>query len=335
MATQFLAGRAVAGYESTLDRAAGRVLIATATRVADYAELTRPRLCAMALLTVAVGAALASAGSPNWRVLAHALFGMALVAAGASALNQWLERDTDGRMHRTRHRPLPAGRLQSAEVFVFGLGSAALGILYLVMTLANPLAGVVAALTLVSYVCVYTPLKRRTPLNTLVGAVPGALPPLIGWTAVRGSVDAGAVTLFAVLFLWQIPHFLAIAWIHRVDYTRAGLRMLPSIDGNGAMSGRLMVGYCLALIGASLVPVAAGEAGPVYLVIALLLGSAFLTSTVGFLMRRSVARARLVLRASLLYLPALLVLWWLSVVPPMASSSVARGDRGASEKRLQ
>jgi protoheme IX farnesyltransferase len=279
------------------------------TRWADYLRLTRPRLCSMALVTVAAGAVLASGGTPDWRIILHALVGAALVAAGASALNQWWEREVDAQMRRTRDRPLPAGRLAPGEVLVLGIASATGGVVYLAVTLAQPLAAVVAALTLLSYVFVYTPLKRRTPLNTLVGAIPGALPPVIGWSAVRGSLNAEIGALFVVLFLWQVPHFLAIAWIYRVDYDRAGLCMLPAVDRDGGMIGRQMICYCLALIAASLAPLVLGATGPLYLAGALLLGIGFLACAVRFFLRRSLARARAVLQASLIYLPALLIFW--------------------------
>jgi protoheme IX farnesyltransferase len=287
----------------------------TGTRLADYVQLTRPRLSAMALLTVAAGAVLAAGGAPDWRILTNTLIGAALVAAGASALNQWLERESDALMQRTRERPLPSGRLRPGEVLVLGFGSAVAGVVYLDLTLPIPLAAALAALTLLSYLFVYTPLKRTTALNTLAGAIPGALPPMIGWAAVRGSVSAGAGVLFVVLFLWQMPHFLAIAWIHRADYERAGLRMLPAIDPEGGMIGRLMVCYCLALLAASLAPLVLGGGGPVYLAGALLLGIGFLACAVGFARDRSVARARVVLRASLIYLPALLILLLLDGIP--------------------
>jgi heme o synthase len=288
-----------------------QVLALTGTRLTDYVQLTRPKLTAFSLLTVAAGAYLASGGTPDWLVVAHAVFGAALVAAGASALNQWWEREADSLMRRTQDRPLPAGRLQPGEVLAIGIASATSGIIYLAVTLSQPLAAVVAALTLLIYVFVYTPLKCVTPLNTLVGAVPGALPPLIGWTAVRGSVSAEAWVLFAVLFLWQVPHFLAIAWIYRKDYDRAGLRMLPSTDSDGSATGRQMIGYCLALVAVSVVPAVLGAAGSVYLAGALVLGIGFLACTVGFFRRRSLASARAVLQGSLIYLPALLALWLL------------------------
>jgi protoheme IX farnesyltransferase len=285
------------------------------TRLADYLLLTRPRLSGMALLTVAVGAIVASAGAPDWRAVAHALAGAALVAAGASALNQLMEREIEARMQRTQGRPLPAGRLQPGEVLVFGFGSALGGVAYLALALPHPLAAAVAALTFLTYVFIYTPLKRRTPLNTLVGAIPGALPPVIGWTAVRGSVSAEIGALFVVLFLWQVPHFLAIAWIYRADYCRAGLCMLPAVDPAGSMTGRQMICYCLALLAASLTPLVVGRAGPVYLAGALVLGIGFLVCAVGFARRPALAWARAVLRASLIYLPALLIFLILDGMP--------------------
>jgi heme o synthase len=283
-------------------------LDAVRARLADYAELTKPRVAVLVLFTVFTGAVLAAGGVPDWRVLFHVLFGTALVAAGASAWNQLYERESDARMQRTENRPLPAGRLAPAEVLVFALGLGGSGLVYLGCALYQPTAALVAAVTLVCYAFVYTPLKRYTTLNTLVGAVPGALPPVIGWTAVRGGLDAEAVALFVVLFLWQVPHFLAIAWIYRDDYARAGLRMLPVVDRAGGLSGRQMVSYCLALIPASLAPVLLGRAGPVYFVGAVALGVFFLTSALRFLRSSTTPQARRVMRASLIYLPALLAL---------------------------
>jgi protoheme IX farnesyltransferase len=280
----------------------------TRTRVADYVELTKPRVLVLVLFTVATGTWLAAGGMSDWTVLLHTLLGTTLVAAGASALNQLLERESDALMRRTENRPLPAGRLQPAEVLLFGCGCGIAGLAYLAVTLRHPLAAVVAGITFVSYVFLYTPLKRRTSLNTLIGAVPGALPPVIGWTAVSGSMDPAVVTLFVIVFLWQVPHFLAIAWIYRDDYARAGLRMLPVVDRDGGMSGRQMMSYCLALIPASLAPALLGVAGPIYLLGAVLLGLGFLSCTISFTRGPSVGRATRVLRASLIYLPALLAL---------------------------
>jgi protoheme IX farnesyltransferase len=278
------------------------------TRLADYVELTKPRISLLVLFTVAAGAVLAAGSAVYLPVLLHTLVGTALVAAGASALNQLLERNSDALMRRTESRPLPGGRLHPAEVLLFGCGLGLSGVVYLAIALQRPWAALVAAATFISYVCIYTPLKRRTPLNTLVGAVPGALPPLIGWTAVRGSLDPEALVLFFIIFLWQVPHFLAIAWIYREDYARARLKMLPVLDPAGARTGRQMVTYCIALLPVSLAPVVFGGAGPFYLTGAALLGVFFLLRAIGFIRNHSVAQARRVLRASLVYLPVLFAL---------------------------
>ncbi|HEV3263037.1 MAG TPA: heme o synthase [Gemmataceae bacterium] len=275
-------------------------------RFADYVELTRPRIAVMVLFTTAAGFALASAGAPDLARLFHTMFGTVLLVAGASALNQVLERHSDAVMERTRNRPVPAGRLQPGGVLLFGLILALAGLAYLALTVRQPLAIAAAGFAFVSYVFLYTPLKRTTTLNTLVGAIPGAMPPVIGWTAVTNSFGPAAAVLFAVLFLWQVPHFLAIAWIYRDDYARAGLRMLPVLDPSGDATARRMLGYCLALLLVSVLPSALGWAGPVYLLGAIILGGAFLVSAFGFWRTRSVAQARRVLRESLVYLPALL-----------------------------
>jgi protoheme IX farnesyltransferase len=286
----------------------------TRTRAADYLELFKPRIAVMALATVAAGVWLAADSAPSWMILCHTLFGSALVAAGSSALNQFLERDTDALMRRTENRPLPAGRLSPLEVLCAGTCLGAGGVLYLAATLKSPLAAGIAALTFVSYVFVYTPLKRVTSLNTLIGAIPGALPPVIGWAAVRGTLNAEIVAVFTIMFLWQVPHFLAIAWIYREDYGRAGMCMLPVIDGDGAMSGRQMVGYCLALIPVSLLPVLVGRAGTVYTIGAIILGSGFLATALLFMRGRTMSQARGVLRASLIYLPVIFALLLLGAV---------------------
>ena len=277
-------------------------------RVADYLALTKPRVAVLVLFTVAAGVLLAAGRDVQLDVLLHTVFGPALVAAGASALNQWLERHSDARMRRTENRPLPAGRLTPAEVLAFGSLLGVAGVAYLALTLQRPCAALVAAVTFACYVGVYTPLKARTPLNTLVGAVPGALPPVIGWCAVRGAVTAEAVALFVILFLWQVPHFLAIAWMYRDEYARAGLRMLPTVDPDGRQTARQMVTYCLALLPVSMGPALLGEAGLVYVTGAVALGLVFLASALGFRRLHSPRQARLVLRASLAYLPGLFAL---------------------------
>jgi heme o synthase len=274
----------------------------------DFVELTKPRIAVLVLFTVAIGAMLASPDVPDLLLLVNTLAGTALVAAGASALNQLLERHTDARMRRTENRPLPAGRLQPWEVLAFGVALSALGLVWLGVTGRHPLALAVAAFTLVSYVLVYTPLKRRTTLNTLIGAVPGALPPVIGWTSVTGALDAPALVIFLVVFLWQVPHFLAIAWMYRDDYARAGLQMLPVVDADGTMTSRQMLLYCAALVPVSLMPLMQQKAGWLYGAGALALGVMFLTMAWSFTREQTRERARRVLKASLVYLPALLAL---------------------------
>jgi protoheme IX farnesyltransferase len=285
------------------------------SRFIDYVELTKPRVSLLVLFTVAAGGVLANRVAPDLVVLLHTVLGTALVAAGASALNQLLERQSDALMRRTENRPLPAGRLQPIEVWTFGLTLGLVGLAYLAAMVRQPLTIAVAAVCFISYVFVYTPLKRRTTLNTLVGAVPGALPPVIGWTALGGPLDGPAFILFLILFLWQVPHFLAIAWIYRADYARAGLRMLPTVDEHGILTGRQMMLYCLTLIPVSLFPMWHHQAGWMYGVGALVLGIAFLTSALCFLNEVSTEKARRVLRASLIYLPALLALLMLDWNP--------------------
>lgn len=296
----------------TPESAADRI----ASRAAAYVALTKPRIAVLVLFTVAAGAIFAGGRATDPVVLLNAVLGTALVASGASALNQWIERDSDARMRRTADRPLPSGRLLPLEVLLFGSALAAAGLLYLTLTLGSPAAALVAAVTFASYVGIYTPLKARTPLNTLVGAVPGALPPVIGWAAVRGTVDREAIVLFLILFLWQVPHFLAIAWMYRDEYARAGLRMLPSVDPEGWQTSRHMITWCLALIPASFGLGLAGTAGPLYFAGALALGLVFLVPALAFGRNRSHARARRVLRASLVYLPGLFALLLLDAVLP-------------------
>jgi protoheme IX farnesyltransferase len=287
---------------------AGESRTVSRSRFVAYAELTKPRIALMVLFTVVIGYVLGSGAQIDLLRLVHTILGTALVAAGASALNMYLERRADGRMRRTESRPLPAGRLRPRQALLFGLGLGIGGTAYLAATLPQEWAALVAGATFITYVFVYTPLKRITSLNTLVGAVSGALPPLIGWTAARGALDIEAAGLFFIIFFWQVPHFLAIAWIHREDYARGGFVMLPVVDRDGSATARNMVVYCLALIPASLMPAFSGRVGLIYVVAAPLLGLAFFVCTVGFLRRASTANARRVLRGSLLYLPAVLAL---------------------------
>jgi protoheme IX farnesyltransferase len=283
------------------------VVVARRAAAADYLELTKPRITLMVVLTTLVGYVVAARPGVALAPLALALAGTALVAAGASTLNMLLERRTDALMLRTRNRPLPAGRLRPAEVLTFGAAVTIAGLA--VLRVANgPVAAAVALLTWATYLFAYTPLKTRTSLSTVVGAFPGALPPVIGWAAARGEVDAGAYVLFSILFLWQIPHFLAIAWIYRDDYARAGLPMLPVIDPDGALTGRQAVANSLALLVVSVVPTVAGLAGRFYLVGALLLGAMLTAMAVRAGVRRTLPAARALFLASVVHLAGLCAL---------------------------
>lgn len=272
--------------------------------VADRLELTKPRITLMVVFTSLVGFVMASPGPLALPLLALALAGTGLVAAGAAVLNQVIERDTDALMLRTRERPLAAGRVSLGEAIVFGALVTGAGLAVLLLG-CGPLSALVAFATWSSYLFLYTPLKRRTPLATLVGAVPGALPPVIGWTAASGSLEPGAFILFAIVFLWQVPHFLAIAWLYRDDYARGGFPMLPVVDREGSFTARQAVVHSLALLLVSLAPVGAGMAGPVYLAGALLLGLALTAFAVRLLSARDLLAARGLFLASVLYLPAL------------------------------
>ena len=271
---------------------------------ADWLELTKPRITTMVVFTALVGFVTATSASPWTGLLLAALAGTGLVAAGASALNQVLERDTDALMHRTRTRPIPAGRIRPLEASLFGALLTVAG-LALLGGLNGPLAALVAFSTWASYLFLYTPLKRRSHLATLVGAVPGALPPVIGWAAASDRLEPGAFILFAIVFLWQIPHFLAIAWLYRDDYERGGLKVLPVIDREGRLTGRQAVLHSVALLVVSLAPVAAGLGGTPYLVGALTLGVGLTLAALQLARLRSLPAARYLFLASVLYLPAL------------------------------
>jgi protoheme IX farnesyltransferase len=270
----------------------------------DWIVLCKLRLNSMVVATTFGGAWLGSGGKAPVSLLVSAVAGTALTACGASALNMVLERRTDALMERTRNRPIPAGRIQPAEAALFGAILSAGGLAWLALG-TNLLAASLAVLTLATYLLVYTPMKFRSASNTLVGAVPGAVPPMIGWAAAGNGLDAGAWVLFGVLYLWQIPHFLSIAWLYREDYRRAGLVMLPGLDRDGAAAGRHAALYAAALGLVSLFAPAAGLAGGWYAAAAVLLGSAFLAAAVSFARSRTDGRARRLLHASLAYLPLL------------------------------
>lgn len=275
--------------------------------VSDYVELTKPRIAVLVLATVAAAAYIAAEGRPDPGVLLAALAGTALVAGSASVINQILERDIDGSMARTRRRPLPTGRVGILEAAAFAMLLAGAGLVVLV-TWVNLSTALCGALSLVLYSFVYTPLKPVTILNTLVGAVPGALPPVIGWLAVRGRLEPEALTLFAILFCWQFPHFLAIAWIYRDDYAAGKLAMLPTTEIGRRICGVVALLYALALVMVSLLPAGWSGMARFYPAAALALGLYFVVYVVRFVFVASDGRARGLLWSSLVYLPTLFAL---------------------------
>jgi protoheme IX farnesyltransferase len=283
-------------------------------RVGDYIELTKPRIVALELVTIVVAYHLASPHGIDAWVLWQTAIGAGLVAASAGAFNQWLERKSDRAMRRTADRPLPAGRLTTLQVLVFGTATLVLGTLQL-LTLVGATTAAIAFATWLIYITAYTPLKRVSPLNTAVGAVSGALPILIGWTAAGAAIDVGAWALVATMFLWQFPHFMAIAWLHRNDYARAGQQMLTVVDPTGLRAGAQAVVAALALIPVSLVPALAPQSGSpaIYCVWTLALGIGQAIAALEFFRRRDERSARLLLRASLLYLTC-----WMGVLVMVA-----------------
>lgn len=284
--------------------ATGTVVTAS-QRVQDYVELTKPRVVFMVLVTTLVGFYFGSPSGWQPAVLTHTLLGTALAAGGTLALNQYMERDLDARMHRTRHRPLPDGRLAPLEALLVGAGLLLVGLTYLWLG-TNPLCAALTGAIAVVYLLLYTPLKRVSSLCSMVGAVPGALPPVAGWAAACGSVPVDAWILFSIMYLWQIPHTLAISRLFRDDYARADIRVLPVVDWNGPSTGIHSVLNCLALFPIALLPTLRGMAGPWYFGAALLLTFGFLVAAVRFAWGPSLAAARRLMFASLIYLPVLL-----------------------------
>ena len=271
-------------------------------RFADFVALTKPRLNVLVVTTSAAGYYLASPDGPAPLPMIAAVTGTALVAGGAAVLNQLYERDTDALMERTRSRPLPDRRLSSMDAWVFGLVLSGAGLLTLAVV-SGAIAALLALATIGIYLAVYTPMKRRSSLSTLVGAVPGALPPLIGWAASSGTLSVGGWTLFAIVFLWQIPHFMAIAWMYRDDYGRAGFPMLPVVEPDGRRTSRQAVMYAAALLPVSLAPTLVGVSGQIYFWLALVLGLGLVTLAMRFAAHRSDASARLLFYGSITYLP--------------------------------
>ena len=272
-----------------------------------FADLVKARLTTLVLLTTLVGFYLGWRGAMNYTLMLNTLTATALVAAGASALNQLLEREYDAKMRRTQSRPLPSGRLQPTTVAIFGGACSVAGLVYLALAV-NLLTSVLGAVTLVSYLFIYTPLKRVTWLNTAIGAVPGALPPLMGWTAARNELNSEGWALFAILFFWQLPHFFAIAWMYRDEYAKAGFKMLPAVDSSGSRTAQQAVSNTLALLAVSLFPFVFKMAGTTYLVGALVVGVVFLWAAIQFSRQLTLARAKQLFFASIIYLPLLLAL---------------------------
>lgn len=276
------------------------------SRFEDFYELTKPRLSFLSVITAIVGY-LAANPSRDFGVLISLLIGTSFAAGGAAVLNQWLERDADAKMARTRNRAIPAGRIHPFHALIYGLSLSIIGCTILYIG-ANSLAGILTALTIVTYVLLYTPLKQLTTWNTAIGAIPGALPPLIGWAAAEGQISTLGWILFAILFLWQMPHFFAIAWTYRKDYAQGGFVMLSNADENGRKVALQAFVFCLALIVSSLLPVLLGEASWIYGMIAIAVGIYIIRPAISFLQvsQRDTA-ARKLFFASIFYLPALLL----------------------------
>lgn len=279
----------------------------TLDRAAAFYDLTKPGITRLVLITTAAGFYLGSRGAVDVMLLLHMLIGTSFAASGTNALNQWLERDADAHMRRTANRPLPSGRLSSMQALLFASAISLIGLTYLA-AFVNLLTAAIVALSLSSYVFVYTPLKKKTWLSTVIGAVPGALPILAGWTATGQPVTIAAIALFGILFAWQIPHFYALAWIYREDYGRAGFQMLTVVDRTGKRAARHSILFILALIPISVLPTVLGIAGEVYLIGAVLLGTAFLVMSVGMLRKPNERLAWRLFTGSIVYLPALLFL---------------------------
>jgi protoheme IX farnesyltransferase len=280
----------------------------TPSRLNDFYELTKPRMNFMVLITTMVGYYMASGTTvdhPSWRRVLNTLIGTALTAAASGVLNQVIERDYDKLMPRTKNRPLPAGRVTRLEAAIYGIVLGITGVTYLTL-LVNALTALLGLITIVGYLFVYTPMKRWSTLNTVIGAIPGAIPPVMGWTAAHNALTPQAAILFCILFFWQMPHFLAIAIMYRRDYAAGGFKMLPVIDEDLAITSRQIIMYGVALIPVTLMPTLIGMTGPIYFVIAVVLGLGFLCFGLSCAATRNRSDARKLFFASIIYLPLLL-----------------------------
>lgn len=279
--------------------------VAVPSRSMSYIVLTKPDVSFLVVLTTLAGYALGSVGPVDWMRMAQTVIGTTLVAAGTSALNHYLERDSDARMRRTASRPLPTGAIAPAEALCFGAGLAVIGTIELLLA-TNAFAAALAVLTSLMYLGIYTPLKKHTTAATLIGGFPGALPPVIGWVAARGSLGAGAYVLFAILFLWQVPHFHSISWVYREDYARAGIRMLPVVDRSGSATFGQIVFCAIALIPVSLLASVTGMAGVTYYFSALVVGLLLVKVCLWASARKTNVRAKWLMHATVVHLPLLL-----------------------------
>ena len=283
-------------------------------RVMDYIALSKPRVVVMILAVTVAGFYMGARQTPDWLLLLHVLIGMALSAGGTLALNQFMERREDALMVRTQGRPLPEGRILPTSALIAGFISLAVGLVYMALTV-NGLSMVVTAATAVTYLLWYTPLKRKSTFCSIVGAIPGALPPLTGWAAARGTLGQEAWIIFAVMFLWQMPHALAIAMLYCEDYARAGFQLLPVLHPDGRSTGRQIVTNCLALLGVALLPTLIGMAGPIYFIAMCVMGLGFLAFGLETALTRTKAAARRLVLASLVYLPLMFIVMALDKVP--------------------
>ncbi len=276
-------------------------------RLSAFVELTKPRIAFMLVLTSAAGFYLGNVGAFDWVLFANAMIGITLLAFGVATLNQWVERRTDPLMSRTARRPLPTGRVTPNEAFIFGIAQTVVAQVYL-FALVNPLTAALGLVVIIGYVLMYTPLKTRTSASTAIGAIPGAMPPLMGWTSSANEISLGGWALFTVLFLWQFPHFLAIAWMYREQYAKAGIKMLPVVEPSGRLTARQIVLFTIMLVPASLAPFFLGFGGVFFLIGATVLGVWFLYESIATARAKTTERARKLLMVSVIYLPLYFIL---------------------------
>lgn len=293
--------------ESVIENIENIRALSLSEKLRAYVELTKPRIAVLLVLTTAAGFYLGTVGRFNVFLFVHSMVGITLLALGVATLNQWFEREIDPLMERTQNRPLPSKKISANEALIFGVLQCTIAEIYL-LALVNPLTAFLGLVVIVGYVLVYTPLKTRTSASTAIGAIPGALPPLMGWTAAANDVTMGAWALFAMQFLWQFPHFFAIAWMYREQYKKAGILMLPVVEPDGKLTFRQIVLFTIMLVPVSLAPFFLGFAGKIFLIGATILGICFLVASVRSALDRSNERARTLLLVSVIYLPLLFIL---------------------------